>query len=557
MAENEKEYFTTQRYVIKGGEKIPAAPGYHGYGTAHTIPRILHTNARKVPNKEAIIDALTGEVMTHSQYYRECCKVGNMLLDLGLKKTDHIAWESGERIWTFELYGGPMLAGITQTPINYRFTADEIVTQMSHSEPKVILFQEDYAEVINAIRDRVPSCQHYIIITTDKRTEAPPDTLNYWALKEKASDEDPRERVDEITPEDLFIIIYTAGTTGYPKGIMHSHGTLIADQLFFINSFRYAFETRLLWLMPLYHWGGYCPAMGTISMGGTVIISTYEPERVWEAVEKYKINSLLMAPSMWIMSLAVPEFKKRYNLFSLKSLATAAAPMPSTTLKTIVEAFPDAELHDCYTSTEQTFTTTYKDLMLKYERNVGVPWFNHEISIRDYDDRIKELPDGEVGVIYGRGPGTHLGYYKNDEENKRTFTPDGWQTSEDTGYIDPETKLLFLFDRSKDVINTGGEVVSSVEVEQVVLQHPAVFEAAVIGIPDEKWQEKVHAVVTLKPGMKATPKEIEEFCKGKIAGFKRPKSVDIIEALPKNPVGKVLKRELREPYWKGLPTRIG
>ena len=542
---------------IKGKEVAAPFGGFDGFGEIDsTVGHYIRTNVRKFPNKEAIVDCPTGETKTFAEFYNESCKVANALLDLGLEKGDHIAWNSGDRIWSAELYLGPALAGISQTPINYRFTADEIVRQINHSNPKVIIYQDEFAEAINAARPKMPSVKHYIMITSDKNKEAPEGSLNYWDWKEKASENDPEERVGRILPDDLFGIFYTAGTTGFPKGVMHSHKTYLSWSLnAILGWYRLSFDSRMMYLMPLFHWGGFV-VFGVVLIGGTWLISPYAPEYPWKWAEKYKPDAFLLTSAMWTMSLGVPDWKNKYDVSSVKTIGAGAAPLPVTAYKAAVEAFPDCNFVDLYSSTESQFSYTSKKWKEILPQNVGFAPWGKELSIRDAADRSKECKPDEVGVVYARGPGQHCGYYNNDDENEKTFLTGGWQTSEDTGYIDSETGTLVLFDRVKDVICSGAENVSSVEVEGVLLQHPAVMECAVIGIPDPVLDQKIAAMVTLNPGMTAEPNEIEEFCKGKMAGFKRPRVITILPELPHNAVGKVLKTDLREPFWKDYDSRI-
>jgi len=515
----------------------------HGY--------LLRTNARKVPNKEAVIDSFTGRILTFNELYLESNRLANALLDLGLKKGDHVAWICWDRGYVFDICFGLAKVGIAQTPLNYRFLPHELQSHIDHCDAKAVILHEDFIDRIEPIRSSLRKVKHYVVLGDDleKRT-TPEGTLNFWQLIEKASDEDPEARVGGVSPDDLFGVFHTAGTTGLPKGVMHSQHSALGWNHCAAIGFGIGFKNRFGWFMPLYHWGGYVGPLTAVLIGATAIVGPYSPDSVWSTIAKYRMDQMLLVAIMWVGALiALPKYKN-LDISCFRCGMHGAAALPPEVAKQIFTALPDIDFLDLYSSTEAIFSCADRHMLEEHPGTVGIPFYGREISIRDEKDRTKELPPGEVGVIYGRGSSTHLGYYKDEKETKRCFLPDGWQTSEDMGLIEPETGLLYIYDRAKDIINRSGETISSLEVENVVLQHPDVMQCAVVGIPDPTVNEEVCAVVTLRPGTTATAEEIVEFCRGKIAGFKRPRRVEIVAELPRNAVGKILKRELRKSIIK-------
>ena len=509
--------------------------------------------SKGVPQKEAIIDALSGKRITFKDLYLDSNRLCNALLDLGLKKEDRVAWISPDRYWVFYIY---LLtkAGFVNVSVNYRSVAREIEYQIAHSEAKVFIVGEDFIDLINSVRPKLPLVEHYIVITENKK--APEGMLDFWELLDKASDEDPEKRVGEIKAEDWAWLQYTSGTTGAPKGAMHTHGSSLSTAILgFSLPFGFNSETRIIFALPLFHWGGpMVPFSSIVLMGGTAILpGKIDPVQFWELVEKERANTSLIPTALWIGLTSHPDWEKiktERDIYCLKKILNASAAMPTSIVKQIMDTFPGVTLNEGYHSTESIFTYATGDMMLRPPTSSGLSFSGMEISIRDRTDTSKTVPKGEVGIIFSRGPAGQVGYYKNKEDSERCLLAGGWVTSEDTGYIDIETDEIILYDRVKDVINTGGETVSSLEVERQILKHPAIAECAVVGTPDPRFQEKVTAVVSLTPKHNLDPEELIEFCKDKLAGNKRPRRVEIIksEEFPRTSMGKLIKKQLRDRF---------
>ena len=533
-------------------------PGMHTEGDL-TQAYLLTALASGTPNKEIIIDYSLGldkrVGITCKELNRMACKTGNALLDLGLKKGDKLVWLEDDHHWDFFITYGGSKTGIIHSAINYRLTPPEIPPQVNHCDATVFIVGEAYIDTINQIKDQLPNIKHYIAITSPEKT--PKGYLNFWDLVEKASEDDPEERVGGIKPDDIWCIGYTSGTTGTPKGVLQSQQTALAWGVSWALDHRYNWGDTTLYPMPIFHWGGF-GALGNCMLmcrNATIMTGKFDPVKMWEVIDKEKPKTITIAATMLIGMFMVPDWKTKYDYSSLKHFSSSGAPIPTPVMQQLLEIFPDVTVEYSYTCTETLFSVANRSMIEKKLADggnmVGLPFHGVQLSIRDREDPTKEVPRGEIGLIYRRGPASYLGYYKAPEITKECVLPGGWMTVEELGYLDVEDGFLYMVDRSKDMICTGGENVASIEVESVVMKHPAVAEAAVIGIPDVTLGEKVTAMVSLKPGENASPEEIIDFCKGKIAGFKRPRDIRIMDELPKNPFGKLLKKDLRQPFWEG------
>ena len=299
---------------------------------------------------------------------------------------------------------------------------------------------------------------------------------------------------------------------------------------------------KYLTIVPLFHVAGVTGTIKNMLTVALTVIQDFDPVGLLSTIEKEGITHMFLAPAMWLMVMNHPDFRK-YDVSSLRLASYGAAPMPNTLKERVLEAFPNAMLSENFGQTEMSPTTTYMKHQdaLRKEGAVGLPLFN--VEVRVVDDRMNDVPAGAIGEAVYRGPSMFKGYYKNPEANRDAFEG-GWFHSGDLVRRDEEG-FIYVVDRKKDMIISGGENIYSAEVEAVLHTHPGVQEAAVIGVPDPKWGETVKAVVVLKPGHEATPEEIIDFCGENLARFKRPKIVEFIRALPRSAAGKVLKNELR------------
>uniref|UniRef100_UPI0010414020 AMP-binding protein n=1 Tax=Candidatus Protofrankia californiensis TaxID=1839754 RepID=UPI0010414020 len=363
--------------------------------------------------------------------------------------------------------------------------------------------------------------------------------------------EDARRGGDELA--GLF---YTGGTTGFPKGVMLSHANLVtstvgtvASGVAFGPGGRYLHAAPMFHLADLIGWGAQMLHAGT-----HVIIPAFDPTAVMKAIQDHQVTDTLLVPLMIQAVVDHPDLPN-YNLTSLKAVIYGASPISATVLERTMKAFPNADFTQAYGMTELAPVATLLSPQDHREgnlRSAGRAAPHAEVRIVDADDN--EVPRGTVGEVVVRGGHMMLGYWNKSEETA-TALRGSWMHTGDGAYMD-DNGYIYIVDRIKDMIVTGGENVYSAEVENALARHPAVAQAAVVGVPDERWGERVHAVVVLRPGQQATPEELREHAKSLVASYKAPCSVEFVDALPVSGAGKILKRELRKKYWAGKERQV-
>lgn len=361
--------------------------------------------------------------------------------------------------------------------------------------------------------------------------------------------------------EDLLGVFYTGGTTGRPKGVMLSHESVIGNGMAMRELGLCPDYSRMLIVAPLFHLAAVAALTMVMLAGGTaVILPAFDPARTLDAIATEKVTDALLVPTMIQMVLDVRDFDAA-KLRSLDRIMYGASPMPEATLDRAMAAAPQTDFFQCYGMTELSPTAAMLTPELHRgvhrqagrHRGAGRPIKGTEIRIADTNGQ--PLPQGEVGEILVRGPGVMLGYWEQPELSARTLA-DGWMHTGDGGRFD-ETGVLYVVDRMKDMIVSGGENIYSAEVESALSQHPGVAQCAVIGVPDAQWGERVHAVILPRAGAAMTAEEVIAHCRTLIAGYKCPRSVDFRDApLPMSAAGKILKTELRAPYWKGQGRNV-
>ena len=368
----------------------------------------------------------------------------------------------------------------------------------------------------------------------------------------------------EVQPDDLAWLFYTSGTTGMPKGAMLTHRNLLDMTMNFYADICPGFgpDDVILHAAPLSHGSGLY-ALPNIAKGAANIIlesKSFDPELVYKTIQNYRVTNMFAAPTMIKLMVDSPAVGK-YDHSSMKALNYGGAPMLVEDLKeAIVKLGPC--LVQLFGQAESPMTITYlshRDHVLEgtseqTKRLASAGFQRTDVEVKILDSKDKELPPGEMGEIVTRSDLVMKGYWRNPKATADTIK-NGWLHTGDMGYMD-ESGYLFIMDRSKDMIITGGENVYPREIEEVLVQHPAVREVAVIGIPDPKWGEAIKAVVSVVQGKSVTEEELFSFCKENIASYKKPKSVDFMDELPKNNYGKILKRELRAKYWEDKDRKV-
>jgi acyl-CoA synthetase (AMP-forming)/AMP-acid ligase II len=515
---------------------------------------LLTKTARIFPNKQAFIHG--DRKISYAQFSDRVNRLANALQRLGLKQGENVSILQHNQPETYESLFACFKSGIGAVPINFRLHPKEFAFIIDHSESKVVIISPEFNSVVMKVRDRIPNVEH--LITLD---EATGELLDYESLLEKNSGE--FTDVD-VSPEDIAWLFYTSGTTGMPKGAMLTHRNLLAMTMNFYADIAPGFSPNdvILHAAPLSHGSGLY-GLPNIGKGATNVIlasKSFDPEVVFHTIEKYCVTNMFVAPTM-VKMLIDHNSLTRYDLSSLRSVNYGGAPMLVEDLKKAIEKLGPC-LVQLFGQGESPMTISY--LPQWAHKTEGSPedikrlgsagFARTDVEVKIINKNGRELPPGVIGEIVTRSDLVMKGYWKNPEATASTIK-NGWLHTGDVGYLD-ESGYLFIMDRSKDMIISGGENIYPREIEEVLVRHPAVREVSVIGVPDPKWGEAIKAVVSLSPGKRATEQELIEFCKDNIASYKKPKSVEFVDELPKSNYGKILKRELRAKYWQNQERRV-
>ena len=511
------------------------------------LPDYLKWSSATYPNKIALIHD-TG-TCTFSELNSRANRLSNALRDMGLRKGDKISVLLFNCKEYFEILWGLTQVGMIPVPLNFRYIGKEIEYIVNHSESKGLILGEEFIESVSTILPdlRVRS-QHLLVVGQ----AVPPGMKRYEEMLAQSSAKEPDT---EVTGTDCFWIQYTAGTTGFSKGCIHLHQNIVESAKLNILEYGLGHEEVNLTAGPIYHTSFSMFALTSLAFTGTVCITNhFKPEETLRIIESQKITNAFMVPSMFEAILNLPEEERRkYDLRSVRILITGGSPLYTKTKEGLLALFKHAGLNEFYGGTEIGLATNLspKD-QLRKTRCVGKPLWGQEIRILNDDG--DEVPKGEVGTIFVKGLIVFDGYYKDPQATLDCRNGE-WVTLNDVGRLD-EDGYLYLVDRKKDMVISGGENIYPIEVENVLVAHPKIREVAVIGVPDEKWGEGLRAIIVLKKGEEATEEEIIDYCSGRLAGFKKPRSVEFRNELPRSSFGKVLKRVLREPYWQDRDVKI-
>ena len=510
-------------------------------------------STRTFPERFAI--AYGDYELTYQQANTRINKLANALTSLGIKKGKNVAILLHNCPEFIETLFACFKAGIGTVPINFRLHPKECSFIIDNSEGVAVVLGDDFRDSLYALKDEMPMVKHYICIS-----EPLVGMLQYEAMLKEQS---PTFIDVDVERDDLAWLFYTSGTTGQPKGAMLTHHNLMTMTMnFFADMSPLDYRDVILHAAPLSHGSGLYSLPNVAKGAANVILKSksFEPKSVFENIQRRKVTNMFAAPAMIKRLVTSPDIDK-YDLSSIKCIHYGGAPIYEEDLKEAVKKIGQVFVQ-LFGQAESPMTISYlrkeehllegTEEQMKRLTSAGIPRTDVEVKI--FDENDKELPPGKMGEIVVRGEVVMKGYWRNPQATAETLRG-GWLHTGDLGIMD-ERGYVYILDRAKDMIISGGENIYSREIEDVILKHPAVHEVAVIGVPDETWGEAIKAIVALKPGQKVTPEEIINFCKGHLASFKKPKSVEFIEEIPKNPYGKVLKRELRERYWVGEARRV-
>jgi len=491
--------------------------------------------------------------LTWSEMYARARRVAFALGRAGVDPGDRVAFLDRNSSEYFEVLFGCALLGAVSVAVNWRLAPTEIAAIVNDAEAPILFFGPDYAAAVKEVKTLV-DCTH---------TWVELEHFEEWRDADGAVERD--DPGFEPAPDDAVVQLYTSGTTGLPKGAVISGRNLStilneADQVFHIEP-----DTVSLVAMPLFHIGGTGWALCGMSRGGhSIVLRDVDPREALRIIEEYGITEMFVVPAVLMFLLSTPELATT-DVSSLRTVFYGASPISEDVLVRSMAAL-GCDFAQVYGLTETTGAIT--SLMPDDHdpdgprshllRSAGRPFDHVELRIVDAETG-REVPAGLVGEVWTRSDQNMLGYWNNARETEAVMAGDGWLRTGDAGWVDPEG-YLFLHDRIKDMIVSGGENVYPAEVENALLAHPAVADAAVIGVPDQRWGETVKGIVvttgTTPDDASALEADIIAATRDRLAHYKCPTSIDFIDVLPRNPSGKILKRELRSPYWSGRDRNI-
>jgi acyl-CoA synthetase (AMP-forming)/AMP-acid ligase II len=505
--------------------------------------------AQHKPDGEAV--SYLGRSWTWVQWNDRIRRLAGALVARGIGRGDVVAFLDKNHPACVELTLAASSIGAATAVINFRLAADEMDYVLNDSGAKLLIVGTELIGVVDKIRDRLTHVEDVIEVTPDGG-----EGDQYEALLATAT---PTERPAEVDPEDTCLIMYSSGTTGRPKGVVLSQRNILAHT---INAatFEFGDDDKNMVAMPLFHVGGSAYVQYGIHAGIPTIMTREADGASLAGALLQGANRTFLVPA--VLGKVLESGEDAVKLFSgLRTFVYGASPMPPALLKSALKAWPDTDFIQVYGLTEvcgaitQLSPEVHRD-ETRPERMVSAGQPSREVEVRVVDiDTLAEVPTGQPGELWFRTPQLMKGYHNKPDATATAITEDGWFRTGDIGRVDSDG-FIFVEDRLKDMIISGGENIYSVEVERVLTDHPAVLDAAVFGIPDDKWGESVKAVVELSAGGETSEEELVAWCRERLAHYKCPRSVEISPALPRNPTGKLLKRDLRSPYWENRDRAI-
>ncbi len=500
------------------------------------------------PERDCVV--FEGKRYTYAKINDRVNQLAHALDHMGVKQGDRIGMLSVNCNQYVEAYFATAKLGGIFVPLNFRSKAEELDYMISRAEIKVLFAGSRYVDMVASIRAGLPKVERVI----------PVDGGGKGNYEELIAPESTDELMAEIDDEDVTILMFTSGTTGRPKAVPLRHDAFVVFALENVEPASPDLEERNILTVPLYHVAGIQAMFPAIYGGRTLIMMRQFELKEWmETVQREKATRAMLVPTMlkWIVD--NPDFDK-YDLSSLSVVTYGAAPMPFEVIKKAIGMMPQVQFINGYGQTESasTLTTlgpedhrivgTEEEKEKKWKRlrsSIGKPL--PDVAIRIVDEEGRTLLPFAPGEIHAKGPRIMKGYWGDEQKTAQTMTTDGWLRTGDLGYVDDEG-YVYLTGRADDLIIRGGENIAPEEVEEVINTHPKIAESSVIAVPDAEFGQQPFAYVVLKDGQTATPDEVMEFCRERIASFKRPRGVEFIDELPRNPMGKVLRKKLREQY---------
>ena len=514
-------------------------------------PRIIADVARKhAAERPREIAVVFEDVPTsYGALDRLSSQVANGLIAAGLKPQSRVAHLDKSNGVFFELLYGCAKSNTVMVSVNWRLAAPEIAHIINDAEAEILFVGEEYFPIVEKIRGELRTVRTIVAFSG---AHAAFESYAPWRDRQSATDP-----MLPISPDDVAVQFYTSGTTGLPKGAQITNANLLELLPTWTPSWHMGPGVANIIILPMFHIGGAGWALaGTYAGCTNYVMREVVPLQILKLIEERRIEVLLLVPAIILFLVQTPQIHET-DLSSLKIIVYGAAPIPADLLRQAMKIFP-CGFQQVYGATETTGAIT---LLPPADHDPNDPkkllscgYAQQNVALRIVGDDGKDCAPNQVGEIAVKSRQVMKGYWKLPEATARAMR-DGWYFTGDAGYLD-EKGYLYIYDRVKDMVVSGGENIYPAEVESALFGHPAIADVAVIGVPDDRWGEAVKAIVVKKPGAEVTPAELIAWARERIAGYKLPKSVDFVDALPRNPTGKILKRELREPYWKGKERRV-
>jgi len=519
------------------------------------IGDFLRRAAKLYPNKTAIVD---GEVrLTYREFQERVNQLGHALSALGVVPGDRVCILSPNSHYFLESYYGVPQVGAILVPLNYRLTAADHEYIINHAAVKVVVADHEYAAIVDEIRPALRTVKHFIVAGGE---ESAPSGWMSWEELTEGQPATPAATVEQ-GENDVVTINYTSGTTARPKGVMLTHRNCYINAYNFIAHLGIRHDEVELWTLPMFHANGWGGPFAITAMGGThVVLRAVAAADIYRLIEREDVTFACMAPAVLATILNYPD-RDKHEIRTRPRFTVAGAPPPAAFIERLerelgwhfIQIYGLTETAPMLTVSTPDFHTTSGDFSRR--SRAGVEAIGVDIQLLD-DDGNPVPQDGEsIGEICARSNVVLKGYWHQPEETDRAIYGGYFHTG-DLAVWD-EFGNIHIVDRKKDVIISGGENISSPEIEDALYKHPAVLECAVIGVPSEKWGETPKALIVLREGKAATQDEIIAFTREHMAHFKCPTSVDFVESLPRTATGKLQKFLIREPYWQGIERRVG
>ncbi|MHB8126871.1 MAG: class I adenylate-forming enzyme family protein [Desulfitobacteriaceae bacterium] len=517
----------------------------------------LRINSWRMPKKEAVVCA--DKRLTFAELNARVNQLANAMLAKGFKRGDKCAVIVENRIEPLEIYNALARIGVISVPVNFRLTAKEKAYIVNNSDSTGVFVENKFVAELEGPDADIPQVRQDAFFVIGSTDNVPAKYVAYDSLLEGQSDDEP---CVELNEEDIFYFGYTSGTTGFPKGALNTHKStidIVKNAMIRQSGRKNAdmSDRAFMAIMPLVHSNSIWASFITLWVGGKTVIlpsGKFEPENVMKIIQDEGVTTTSMVPTMITRIVETPEeVKNKYDMSKLTSIGSSSAPLLTTTKEAALKFFTQVQFSEGYGSTETGALTTlrHKDQTRKV-RSVGQA--NPGVQIKLLDEEGNEVAQGQTGQLWAKVKSAFKGYYKDEGKTAQARKGD-WVTAGDMAYVDEEG-FYYLVDRKGDMIISGGENVYPAEIEEVLSKHPAVGEVTVFGVPHPSWGEEVKALVIIKEGAQVEEKELLDYCKNSLAGFKRPKTIEFRDDFPRTATGKVLKRILKEPYWKGQERMI-